>query len=143
MNSAKSAASMMFAANTVGDDMPPYAIYQAKHLWDTWMVGAPNGTRSNRSKSDWFDMTWFPNGFFTLFLPYCKKLSDPKVLTGDKLSSHISPDALPACQDNNIRFVCSPPNSTHLCHPLDATYYELLKRYRRRYFDQMEEDRPP
>ena len=63
MNSAKSAASIMFAANAVGDVMPPYVVYKAEHLWDTWMVGGPKGTRYNRSKSGWFDMTCFQDWF--------------------------------------------------------------------------------
>ena len=114
VNSAKSATSIMFVANTVRDVISPYVLYKAEHLWDTWMVGGPKGTRYIRSKSDWFDMTCFRDWFFTLLLPYCKKLSSPKILIGDNLSSHISPDVLQACKDNSIRFVCLPPNSTHL-----------------------------
>ena len=113
-NSDKSATSIMFAANPAGDTMPPYVVYKAEHLWDIWMVGGPKGTRYNRSKSGWFDMTCFRDWFFTLLLPYCKKLIGPIVLIGDNLSSHISWDVLQACQDND-RFVYLPPNSTRLC----------------------------
>ena len=65
----------------------------------------------------------------TLLLPYCKKLSGPKVPIGDNLSSHISPDVPQACQDNYIRFVCLRPNSNHLCQPLDVAYYGPMKKH--------------
>ena len=65
------------------------------------MVGGRKGTRYNRSKNGWFDMTCFRDWFFTLILPYCKKLSGLKVLIVDNLSSHISPDVLQTCQDND------------------------------------------
>ena len=47
MNSAKSATSIMFAANAAGDTMPLYVVYKAEYLWDMWMVGGPKGTRYN------------------------------------------------------------------------------------------------
>ena len=114
MNTTKSGTSIIFVANAVRDVMSPYVLYKAEHLWDTWMVGGPKGTRYIRSKSGWFDMTCFRDWFFTLLVPYCKKLSGAKILIGDNLSSHISPNVLQACQDNVIRFVCLPPNSSHL-----------------------------
>ena len=114
MNTTKSGTSIIFVANAVRDVMSPYVLYKAEHLWDTWMVGGPKGTRYIRSKSGWFDMTCFRDWFFILLVPYCKKLSGAKILIGDNLSSHISPNVLQACQDNVIRFVCLPPNSSHL-----------------------------
>ena len=72
-------------------------------------------------------MTCFRDWFFTLIIPYCKKRSGLKVLTVDNLSSHIFPDVLQLCQDNNIRFCCLPPNSTHLWQPLDVAYYGPMK----------------
>ena len=109
--------------------MPPYVVYKAEHLWDTWVVRGPKGPRYIRSKSGWFEMICFLGRFFTLLLPYCKKLSGPKVLIGDNLSSHISSDVLQACQGNDIRFVCLPPNSTHLHQPLAVAYYRPMKRH--------------
>ena len=48
MKSTKSATSIMFAANAVGNVMSPYVAYKAEHLW---IVGGLKGTRYNRSKS--------------------------------------------------------------------------------------------
>ena len=66
-------------------------------------------------------------GFDTIVLPYCKKLTGPKVLIGDNLSSHFSPIVIQACEANNIRFCCLPPNSTHLTQPLDVSFFRPLK----------------
>ena len=86
----------MYAANAVGAIMPPYVVYKAEHLWDTWTVGGPKGTRYNRSKSGWFDMTHFQDWFFTFLLPSCKKFSGPKsseitfqVIFPQMLSKHV------------------------------------------------------
>lgn len=97
MNSTKSATSTMYAANAVGIIMPPYVVYKAEHLWDTWMVGGPKGSRYNRSKSGWFEMKHFQDWFFTFLQPYCKKFSGPKsslettfqVIFPQMLSKHV------------------------------------------------------
>ena len=31
------------------------------------------------------------------------------------------------CGENNIAFSCFPPNSTHLCQPLDVAFFQPLK----------------
>ena len=97
-------------------------------------MGHLDGRRTERDKiqqiKEWLvDMTYFQDWFFTLLQPYCEKLSGPKFLTGDNLSSYIFPDVLQACHDNNIRFVCLPPNSTHRCQLLDVAYYGPMKRH--------------
>jgi len=48
-------------------------------------------------------------------------------LLGDNLSSHISPKVIDACEKNEIKFVCLPPNSTHLTQPLDVAFFKPLK----------------
>ena len=97
-------------------------------------MGHLDGRRTERDKiqqiKEWLvDMTYFQDWFFTLLQPYCEKLSGPKFLIGDNLSSYIFPDVLQACHDNNIRFVCLPPNSTHRCQLLDVAYYGPMKRH--------------
>ena len=121
MNSTKSATSTMYTANAVGIIMPPYVVYKAEHLWDTWMVGGPKGSRYNRSKSGWFEMKHFQDWFLTFLQPYCKKFSGPKsslettfqVIFPQMLSKHVK-----------IK-----KNSIHLCQPLDVVYYGPMKRH--------------
>ena len=56
-----------------------------------------------------------------------KKLDGKKVLIGDNLSSHMNPDVVKAYEENNIAFICLPPNSTHLTQPLDITFFRAMK----------------
>ena len=64
--------------------------------------------------------------FFYSFTFFQKKLG-VKVLLGDKLSSHISPKVIEACEENEIKFVCLPPNSTHIAQPLYVAFFKPLK----------------
>ena len=56
----------------------------------------------------------------------------PKVVMGDNLSSHFSDEVLKLCKQHNIRFVCLPPNSTHITQPLDVSFFGPMKRIWRR-----------
>lgn len=123
----------MFAGSASGIILPPFVVYKAEHVYDLWVQGGPPGARYSCSKSGWFDSTSFEEWFFTIALPYFRKLhtgSDkPFVLIGDNLSSHFSPKVLEACKTFNIAFKCLPANSTHLCQPLDVAFFGPLKRY--------------
>lgn len=125
--SAKSAISLMFAGTACGHVLPPYVVYKAEHLWDTWTTGGPTGARYGRSKSGWFDTAAFEDWFKTIALPYFRKLEGDKVLLGDNLSSHINEDVINLCAKHNIKFVCLPPNATHICQPLDVAFFRPLK----------------
>lgn len=75
-----------------------------------------------------------------MFIPFIKKkklnAGDSKVvLIGDNLSSHFTEEVLAACGENNVLFICIPPNSTHLAQPLDVAFYGPLKRYWRAILD--------
>lgn len=124
----KAAISVMFAGSASGDLLPVYTVYRAENMWDTWTEGGPPGARYNRSKSGWFDSACFEDWFHTIALPYLKRKEGRKVMIGDNLSSHFSHDILEECQRNNIAFVCLPPNTTHLCQPLDVAFFAPLKR---------------
>ena len=117
----------MYCGNAMGELLPPYVVYKADHLWSTWTEGGPSGTRYNRSKSGWFDGVIFDDWFFQLALPKLKRQEGKKVLIGDNLSSHMSVEVIKSCNENQIAFVCLPPNSTHLTQPLDIAFYKPLK----------------
>lgn len=128
MNSSKTAISLMFAGTATGDLLPPYVVYRAEHLWSSWCLGGPKGTRYNVTKSGWFDANSFEDWFIKCVLPWAKKNEEPKVAIGDNLSSHFSVEVLRKCQEYNIRFACLPPNSTHMCQPLDVAFFAPMKR---------------
>ncbi|CAM1312259.1 Uncharacterised protein at_DN1782 [Pycnogonum litorale] len=102
IHSSKSSTSIMFAASASGELLPPYVVYRAEHLWDSWTYGGPDSTRYNRTKSGWFDAQSFEDWFKTIALPYLRKKDGVKVLIGDNLSSHFSKDVLELCHHHNI-----------------------------------------
>lgn len=127
MNSTKSSTTVMFCANAAGESLPPYIIYKAEHLWNTWTEGGPVGARYNRTRHGWIDLPTFEEWFTSHLLPELKKREGKKVVIGDNLTSHLSINVLRLCQENNICFVCLPPNSSHLTQPLDVAYFRPLK----------------
>lgn len=78
MNSTKSSTSVMFAVNAVGFLLPPYIVYKAKHLYNTWISGGPTGTRYNRSQSGWFDKDSFIDWLETIVIPHLRRLEGGK-----------------------------------------------------------------
>lgn len=128
MDTSKSSTSVMFACSASGVMLPPYIVYKADHLWSTWTEGGPPNTRYNRSHSRWFDTNIFEDWFLKIALPYFKSLPPGrKVLIGDNLASHISPEVIKICEHKNISFVLLPPNSTHLTQPLDVSVFRPMK----------------
>lgn len=127
MDFSKSNNSVMFCVSGSGETLPPYIVYKADHIWSTWTERGPLNARYNRSKSGWFDMALFEDWFLTIALPYLKKLNGPKVMLGDNLASHISVKVLQECENNGIRFILLPPNSTHLTQPLDVSCFRPIK----------------
>ncbi|KAG5896931.1 hypothetical protein JTB14_030484 [Gonioctena quinquepunctata] len=122
MDTSKSATSVMFAVSASGVMLPPYIIYKADQIWQTCTDCSPNGARYIRSESGWFIQNLFGNWFSTIALDYFKKLpGGPKVLIGDNLASHLSLKVINKCLANDINFILLPPNSTHICQPLDVS----------------------
>jgi len=139
INHSKSAISLMMCGSASGVLLPPYVIYKSEGIMDPWRQngskGFPcctdpccsRGSRYNRTSHGWIDAATFSEWFRSTFLPHAYRLPGRKLLIGDNLSSHFSPDVLKSCEENNIAFVCFPPNSTHLCQPLDVCFFRPFK----------------
>lgn len=139
INHSKSAISIMFCGSASGVLLPPYVIYKSEHLWDRWTENGPkgdpccqdrccsSGSRYNRTKSGWIEASCFTDWFRSTFLPHAMNLPGKKVIIGDNLSSHFTDEVLDLCNQNNIAFLCLPPNSTHLTQPLDVCFFRPLK----------------
>ncbi|KAG5860749.1 hypothetical protein JTB14_003817 [Gonioctena quinquepunctata] len=128
MDFSKAATSVMFACAASGSLLPVYIVYKADHLWSTWTENGPPGARFNRSHAGWFDGNIFEDWFINIILPYFRTLTPgPKVLIGDNLASHISITVIQKCEENEIRFILLPPNSTHLTQPLDVSVFRPIK----------------
>ena len=126
-NTSKTSISIMISVNATGEILPPFVVYKATNLWSTWCVGGPKGARYFSTKSGCFDRIAFEEWFFSIVLPCFKKKLGVKVLLGDKLSSHISPKVIATCEENEIKFVCLPPHSTHITQSLDKAFFKPLK----------------
>ena len=127
INSSKSSTSVMFAAAADGSILPPYVVYKAMHLYQSWTEGGLKNARYNRTKSGWFNSFCFEDWVLTVALPYLKNKTGRKILIGDNLSSHLSMESVKLCKDNDISFIFLPANSTHLTQPLDVAFFRPLK----------------
>lgn len=126
-DSSKTSTSVMFCVSTIGEVIPPYTVYKSLYLYPTWVEGGIKDGRYNRNISGWFEINIFEDWFIKLFIPFVKNLKGPKVLIGDNLASHLSLEVIKLCEIHNIRFILLPPNSTHLCQPLDHAFFRPLK----------------
>lgn len=134
-NASKASIYVMFCGSASGELLPPYVVYRSKNMWSTWREGRPSDCRyTNNSKSGWFNSEIFTDWFESLVLPRLKKLEGKKVLISDNLFSHLTDRVLKLCRDNNIYFVCLPPNSTHLTQPLDVAFFRPMKAAWRKIF---------
>ncbi|KAG5863625.1 hypothetical protein JTB14_027813 [Gonioctena quinquepunctata] len=127
IDTSKSSTSVMFAISGDGKLLSPYVVYEAEHLYPGWTEGGFPGSRYNRTPSGWLDSCTFEDWFSTIVLPFMRNLDGPKVIIGDNLCSHLTISVIEQCENNNIRFVLLPPNSTHLLQPLDVAYFRPFK----------------
>uniref|UniRef100_A0A1Y1K537 DDE-1 domain-containing protein n=2 Tax=Photinus pyralis TaxID=7054 RepID=A0A1Y1K537_PHOPY len=127
LDTTKSSTTVMFAIAADGTRLPPYTVYKAKYLYEGWKEGGLPGAMYNRSPKGWFDSELFDDWFRSVALPFFRKLDGTKLLIGDNLQSHITVSVIEECENNDIRFILLPPNSTHMLQPLDVAYFRPLK----------------
>lgn len=127
-NSSKVSYSLMMCGTASGELLPMYVVYKSIHLWDTWMENGPPGCRYDNSKSGWFDIPTFDRWFRRILIPNARMKAGPKVVICDNVSFHISHDLKQLCRQYEIKFVCLPPNSTHITQPLDVGFFRPVKR---------------
>lgn len=135
LHHSKSNVSIMACVSASGVSLPPYVVYKSVHLYDEWRKNGPKGnpccnsrcckrgSRYNRSVSGWFDGDCFTDWFEKTFLPHAKNIAGPKALIEDNLLSHFTEKLLKLCKEHEIKFICLPPNSTHICQPLDVSFF--------------------
>ena len=131
----KMAISIMVCGSASGELLPPFVIYKAQNCYENWTKNGPTGTKYDVSKSGWFDSRTFELWFMNVFIPHVAKLDGRKVLVGDNLASHFSPDVVEMAHNHDIYFTALPPNSTHLTQPLDVAVFRPMKVERRTVLD--------
>jgi hypothetical protein len=102
-------------------------LYKGNNVYESWCSGGPDKAVYSSSPSGWFDMCIFEDWFKKLFLPHVRRQPGRKVLLGDNLASHISMEVIRLCRDNDIQFICLPPNSTDKMQPLDVGIFGPMK----------------
>ena len=122
INSTKSSVSLMFCGNAEGELLPPYVVYKAEFLWNTWMVHGPKMHVTTGQTQAGLIAIALRIGFLHFCCHELKKSSGKHVVIGDNLSSHINIAVLQACQQNNIAFVSLPPNATHLAQTIGRCF---------------------
>ncbi|CAG4982679.1 unnamed protein product [Parnassius apollo] len=127
MNHTKASVSLMIAGSAEGQILPPYVVYKAQNLYNTWISHGPKGARYNRSASGWFDGTIFEDWVQSIVIPFFADKPGKKLLIGDNLSSHLSVDMIKLCKEQQIDFVFLPSNSTHITQPLDVAFFRPMK----------------
>ena len=51
----KSCISLMMCGSATGELLPPYLVYKAANLYESWCEGGPEGSMYSVTKSGWFD----------------------------------------------------------------------------------------
>ena len=123
----KSSISVIFAGSAAGEFLPRMVVYKSENVYENWIKNDPVGSIYDATKNGWFDMRTFDLWFSKQFLPVASHIPGQKVLIGNNLGSHFSVNVIEACKANDILFICLPPNSTHLCQPLDVAVFRALK----------------
>lgn len=136
IDSSKSSVSIMWSVTASGKCLPPYVVYRATHLHDTWCEGGPAGTYYNRTKSGWFESDTFEDWLDKVPLRYFKQLEGEKVIIGDNLSTHLSPHIIELCMRHSIKLVFLPANSTAFLQPLDVSVFGPMKKLWRQRLEQ-------
>lgn len=74
MNPLKFSVSAMFAGNADGGVLPPYIVYKAAHLHDSWTQYGPHGARFNCTRNGWIDSFTFFDWMHKIMIPRLKKI---------------------------------------------------------------------
>lgn len=126
-NAVEGCFTVMFCGNAAGEVVPPLIISKSEHRFSAWAENGPVGASYCATKYGWIDVITFENWFLSHLLPILRKRKGRKVLIGDSLSSHISLKVLCVSKEEDIMFMCLPPNSISVLQPLENTYFQPLQ----------------
>ena len=146
-----------WCGNANDDQIPPYILYKAQHLYSIWTLNGLSQALYGVSSSGWMEKPNFHSWFVKGFLPQLRKLKlipqvhkvgqaskDPVsnessqetdscnpgvVLFFDgHYSSHINLEVIRAAKRNNVTLMTLPPNTTHALQPLDVGVFSPMKK---------------
>ena len=123
----KSNITVLCCANAAGYAIPPLVIFKRQNLLPSLTVGQVPGTAYGlNAKSGWINGEIFRDWFHKHFLLHAPA-ARPLLLLLDGHSSHFEPDFIREAASQGVIVFALPPNTTHVCQPLDSTCFRSLK----------------
>ena len=122
----KSQVTIVGCCSAAGFCMPPMVIWDRKTLAPELTIGEVPGTIYGLSGNGWMDMELFHIWFSNHFLRYAPSVR-PLLLLLDGHSSHYCPETIRLAAHERVVLFALPPNTTHMCQPLDRGCFGPLK----------------
>ena len=126
-----------------GQVLPPFILYAAKNLTDTWCKGGPDGAQYGVTNKvshrftlignnlicfqGWIDTCMYEYWLEHQFIPSTAHLNRPLLLVIDGHASHISLKIINLLKINQIICLMLPSHSTHALQPLDVVVFNCVK----------------
>ena len=111
----------MFCISASGQYLPPFVVYKAAHLYDSWTKGGPKDTVYTATESGWMQDKNFEQWMRKVFVKYIEDLPKP-VLLFDGHGSHLTFPTIQTCMENQILLLALPPHTSHALQPLDVGF---------------------
>ena len=122
----KTQITILACGNGSGYALPPYVVFDRKTLKHELTKGEVPGTVYGLSASGWMDTELFKEWFLQHFFK-CAQSSRPLMLMMDGHSSHYSLEMIKIAKKEGVILFTLPPNTTHLCQPMDKGPFGPLK----------------
>ena len=107
--------------------MPPFIIFAAKQINLLWTQDEVVGSRYAVSDNGWITRElffyWLEKHFLQNAVVY-----HPILLLLNGHSSHFELKTIQLARQNNMIMFCLPPHTTHVCQPLDCSFFGPLKK---------------
>lgn len=117
---------VLACGNASGSCIPPFVIFRRKKLNPDVTKYEVPGTMYGLSSSGWMDQELFSDWFSHHFLAYAPS-ARPLLLLMDGHSTHYCPRMIARAAEEKVLLFTLPPNTTHLCQPLDKSGFSPLK----------------
>jgi len=117
---------VLFCGSAAGQCLPPFVVYKALNLYDSWCKNGPNNAMYGVTTSGWMEDYLFES-WMDKFITFVKDLEKPVLLLCDGHNSHLTYSTVKKAQDNQIILFCLPPNTSHALQPLDVGFFAPLK----------------
>ena len=128
MSGQKQQITVIGCGSATGHVIPPLIVFAAKQINYLWTKNEVTGSCFAVSDNGWVDHELFSffltKHFMANAVPY-----RPLLLLLDGHSTHFEPKSLQLAKEHNIVVFCLPPHTTHVCQPLDCSFFKPLKEH--------------